>query len=464
MLLTISTTHQPATDLGFLLAKNPSKVQTFELPFGEAYVFYPEASNDRCTAALMLAIDPISLVRGSKDSRSEGTSDQYVNDRPYVASSFMSVAINKVFGSALAGRCRDKPELTELPIALEATISAVESPGGDALLRRLFEPLGYDMEIKGHLLDENFSEWGASKYFSVKLSKICTLKEILTHIYVLVPCLDNDKHYYVGEDEVLKLLRHGEGWLAGHPESKYITHRYLKNRQSLTKIAMDRLSEGLSEPDITDESSVGEEVAIEKTISLNEKRMTAVLAAVLKENARRILDVGCGEGNLLKLLLNESRFIEITGMDVSHRVLEAAQERLNLERLPERQRQRINLIQGSLTYRDKRLQGYDAATCIEVIEHMDADRLPAFERVLFEFAKPNVVVLTTPNSEYNSKFPTLAAGKFRHRDHRFEWTRSEFQSWANAVCERFSYKVEFDNIGDVDENLGAPTQMAIFRK
>jgi 3' terminal RNA ribose 2'-O-methyltransferase Hen1 len=464
MLLTISTTHQPATDLGFLLAKNPSKVQAFELPFGEAHVFYPEVSTERCTAALMLAIDPISLVRGGKDSRSEGTSDQYVNDRPYVASSFMSVAINKVFGSALAGRCRDKPELTDLPIALEATISAVESPGGEVLLRKLFEPLGYDVEIQGHPLDEKFPEWGASKYFSIKLSKTCTLKEILTHIYVLVPCLDNDKHYYVGEDEVLKLLRHGEGWVASHPESKYITHRYLKNRQSLTKIAMDRLSEGVSEPDITEEGPVGEEVAIEKTISLNEKRMTAVLAAVLKENTRRVLDVGCGEGNLLKLLLQESRFTEITGMDVSHRVLEAASERLHLEKLSERQRQRINLIQGSLTYRDKRLEGYDAATCIEVIEHMDADRLPAFERVLFECAKPNIVVLTTPNSEYNSKFPTLAAGKFRHRDHRFEWTRKEFQSWANGVCERFSYKVEFDNIGDVDENLGAPTQMAIFRK
>src|SRR5439155_2095399 len=139
----------------------------------------------------------------------------------------------------------------------------------------------------------------------------------------------------------------------------------------------------------------------------------------------------------------EKPFEKIVGMDVSYRALEIAAERLHLDRLPEKQRQPIELIQGSLGYRDKRLAGYDAAAVVEVIEHLDEPRLAAFERVLFEFARPVTVVLTTPNSEYNTKFKTLPAGQFRHRDHRFEWNREQFRAWANGIAERFDYNVEF---------------------
>ena len=151
-------------------------------------------------------------------------------------------------------------------------------------------------------------------------------------------------------------------------------------------------------------------------------------------------------------------------MDVSYRALEVATARLALDRMGENQRKRIRLIHGSLMYRDKRLSGYDAATVIEVIEHLDAPRLSAFERTLFEFARPTVIVITTPNIEYNALFPNLPAGRMRHRDHRFEWTRAEFESWAHRNASRFNYEVRFVPVGPVDPRLGPPTQMAVFAR
>ena len=152
----------------------------------------------------------------------------------------------------------------------------------------------------------------------------------------------------------------------------------------------------------------------------------------------------------------------MVGLDVSIRSLEAAQRRLKLDRLPTRQAGRIELLHGSLLYRDRRLDGFDAAAVVEVVEHLDPPRLTAFERVLFEFARPRTVVLTTPNREYNETWPALAGGRLRHADHRFEWTREEFQKWANGVAHRFGYAVRFVPIGVEDERWGSPTQMAIF--
>lgn len=464
MLLTLTSTHPPATDLGYLLHKNPSSVQSFSLSFGQAHVFYPEASDRRCTAALLLDVDPVGLVRKRRGPVGEGgTLEQYVNDRPYVASSFLSVAISQVFGSALAGRSRGRPELAEMPLPLEARISVLPCRGGDVFLRRLFEPLGYEVTAERSALDEQFPEWGESPYYTVRLRGQVRLRDLLTHIYVLVPVLDNEKHYWVGDDEVEKLLRHGMGWLAYHPEKETIATRYLKYRRSLAREALARLvDEETPDPDSTEEVRDNEEEAIERPISLNEQRVRTVVAALKSSNAKRVIDLGCGEGKLLRALLEDKSFEEIVGMDVSHRVLERAEDRLRLDRMPARVRERIKLIQGSLTYRDTRLAGFDAATVIEVIEHLDEARLAAFERVLFEFARPSTVVLTTPNVEYNILFEGLPAGKFRHRDHRFEWSRSEFQAWAQKVASRFGYAVRFLPVGIDDPEVGAPTQMAIF--
>ncbi len=463
MLLTLRTTQAPATDLGYLLHKNPARPQSFALSFGQAHVFYPEVSEDACTAALLLDVDPVALVRGA---RGEGrTLAQYVNDRPYVASSFLSVALAQVFGSALGGRCKDRPEQAAAPMPLEARLEVVPSRGGAEFLRRLFEPLGYTVGLEAHPLDARFPDWGDSPYFSVTLTQTVRLADLLTHLYVLIPTLDSGKHYAIGDEEVEKLVRRGEGWLAAHPEKETIVRRYLKGRRSLVRDALAQLT-GEEEPEAEAVESLHdrEEEAVEKKISLHEQRLGAVLAALKGSGAKRILDLGCGEGRLLSLLLADRQFTEILGMDVSYRTLEMAQDKLRLDRLPPMQRERITLIQGSLIYRDSRLSGYDAAAVVEVIEHLDANRLAAFARALFEFARPQTVAVTTPNVEYNPKFETLPAGKFRHKDHRFEWTRAEFQSWADGVCARFGYGVRILPIGPEDVEVGAPSQMAVFER
>ncbi len=375
------------------------------------------------------------------------------------------MAIAEVFGSALSGKSKERPELVDTPLPLRATFSALPCRGGEEFLRRLFEPLGYTISTQRLPLDERFPDWGKSAYHRAVLEARLPLQHLLTHLYVLVPVLDNDKHYWVTDDEVEKLLRHGEGWLASHPECEAITRRYLKHQRSLVDDALAQLAdESEPDPDATAETHALEEEAVEQKINLNEQRLGAVLAALKATGAIRVLDLGCGEGHLLQGLLKEKQFAEIIGMDVSHRALEIARDRLHYDRLPSMQKQRIRLLHGSLIYRDQRLAGFDAAAVVEVIEHLDAARLAAFERVLFECANPKNIVITTPNREYNVKWETLPAGKFRHRDHRFEWTRAEFQAWANGVASRFGYNVRFLPVGQEDSAVGSPTQMGVFER
>jgi 3' terminal RNA ribose 2'-O-methyltransferase Hen1 len=458
MLLTISTTHQPATDLGYLLFKHPDKCQAFNLSFGTAQVFYPEASDTKCTAALVLDINPVDLARGKAGAKRQ-TLAAYVSDRPYAASSFLSVAISQVFRTAMTGRCEQKPDLADTPIPLVAKIPVLPSRGREGFLRGLFEPLGYQVNVRRLALDDAFPDWGNSSYFDVELTHTIKLCDLLSHLHVMIPVLDDDKHYYVNEDEIEKLLRHGEGWLSTHPLKEEITSRYLKRQRGLTRDALAQIA--IEEvPEETPDRETSEDI-IEKPISLNQQRMETVAAALKANGVHKIVDLGCGEGKLLKLLLKEPTFQAILGMDVTYKSLEFAQERV-LDKLPTHQKGRLQLIQGSLNYRDARIAGYDAATVIEVIEHMELDRLQAFERVLFEFARPKIAIVTTPNVEYNVKFENLPTGKLRHPDHRFEWTRAEFQSWAQLISDRYKYCVEFESIGNVDPAVGSPTQMAIF--
>lgn len=464
MLLTISTTYSPATDLGYLLHKHPARIQSFALTFGQAYVFYPESDIEKCTAALLLDVDSVGLVRRPHGQSAENFAlAQYVSDRPYVASSFLSVAIARVFGSALSGKCKERPQLAETEIPLNVKLSVLPCRGGGTLLKRLFEPLGYTVEAEQHGLNPQFPDWGQSRYFSVTLENTCRLSELLTHLYVLMPVLDDEKHYWVGGAEIEKLLKHGNNWLTAHPEQESIVRRYLKHQRKLTREALAQLREEDAQ-ETGEVSQARGEAQVEEQLGLNEVRLATVAEILKGSGAKRVLDLGCGEGKLLRKLLAEKQFEEIVGMDVSHRILKIARERLDYDRLPEKQKNRIRLFQGALGYRDKRLAGYDAAAIIEVIEHLDPPRLTVFERIIFEFACPRTVVLTTPNIEYNVKFENLQAGSFRHGDHRFEWTRNEFQSWAVGVAKRFGYAVIFHPIGPEAEGVGPPTQMAVFTR
>ncbi|MFJ3668801.1 3' terminal RNA ribose 2'-O-methyltransferase Hen1 [Streptomyces sp. NPDC090106] len=492
MFLTITTTgtpERPATDLGYLLHKHPGKAQAFSTSYGRAHVLYPEAEDQRCTAALLLEVDAVALVRRGKGKGRGGAPDaalaQYVNDRPYAASSLLAVALSAVFSSAMKGTCQARPELPAQARPLRVEVPALPARGGAGLVRRLFEPLGWTVTVDPVALDVKFPEWGESRYVRLVLeSAELTLAEALRHLYVLLPVLDDAKHYWVSEDEVDKLLRAGEGWLPEHPEQKLITSRYLSRRWSLTRSALERLE--LVRLAETDDSEVEEidnaveetaeetaeeagaavaaeaEAERERSTPLAVRRREAILAALRACGAARVLDLGCGQGQLVQALLKEPRFTEIVGVDVSMRALTIAGRRLKLDRMGERQASRVKLFQSSLAYTDKRLKGYDAAVLSEVIEHLDLPRLPALEYAVFGAARPRTVLVTTPNVEYNVRWESLPAGHVRHRDHRFEWTRQEFRAWAGAVAERHGYEVEFVPVGPDDPEVGPPTQMAAF--
>jgi 3' terminal RNA ribose 2'-O-methyltransferase Hen1 len=474
--LTISAVGEagrPATDLGFLLHKHPEKAQEFSTSAGPVHVFYPEAGPERCTVALLLDVDPVALVRDRGRGRGaapDATLASHVNDRPYAASSLLAVALGQVFRTALRGDCAARPELPGRAMPLRVGIPALPARGGADVVRRLFAPLGWSVEAEPVPLDAAFPEWGDSRYVRLTLTGSATLSAALRQLYVLLPVLDAAKHYWITADEVDKLLRAGDGWLAGHPEQKLIVGRYLAHRSALTRQALDRLELArLAESD----DSAAEELdnAIEDEsdtehapVPLAVQRRSAILAAIAESGATRVLDLGCGGGQLLDALLKNRELTEIVGMDVSVRALTAARRRLRLDRMPERQRARLTLLQGSLVYTDTRLKGYDAAVLSEVVEHVDPPRLPALEYAVFGAARPGTVVVTTPNAEYNTHWETLPGGEFRHADHRFEWTRAQFADWAAGVAERHGYDVTLRPVGPDDPGTGAPTQLALFRR
>ena len=504
MLLTVTTTARPATDLGFLLHKNPARIHEKELPFGTARVVYPEATDDRCTAALIVDVDPVELVRRQSRQKGRGRKApsfslaQYVNDRPYAASSFLSVALRQLFGTALSGRSKDRPELAAEALPFEVHVPVLPCRGGEPLLRDVLEPLGYTVEARPIPLNPAFPDWGDSRYVDLQLRATVRLRDLLEHLFVLLPVFDDDKHYWVGDDEVEKLLRRGGEWLAAHPRRELITRRYLRHDRRLTRDALSRLAAADDSPDDPDATQVAEdaeEAAVEERVSLpgperpgaggakigersaagrhgegergptlNDQRLAAVVGALREAGARRIVDLGCGEGQLVRALLAEPWVERVTGVDVAWRALEIAERRLHLRDMAPRQRERVELLQGAFTYRDKRLRGFDAAAVVEVVEHLDPPRLEDFEQALFGDARPGTVVVTTPNVEYNALFEGLPAGRLRHRDHRFEWTRAEFAGWADAVVARHDYRVAYAPIGPVDGERGAPTQMAVFTR
>lgn len=458
MLLEITSTTPPATDLGFLLAKNPSRVQAYPLAFGQAHVFYPEAEEARCTAALLVEVDPVALLRRCGDDRAWA---QRVMDRPYTASSFTSVAMSEIFCSALDGRSRERPLLAATPLPFRVRVSVVPCRGreGEGLLRRLFEPLGYAVDVQVCPLAPPFPSGSQGRHAVMVLEGTVRLRELLAHLCVLLASLDEERHQWIGDEGVERLLLRGEGWLSGHPEESWIVGRHLEREKNPMRSVLARLVE---ETDIdAGPPRLGPEERLEARTGLGDMRIAAVLQALGDLGARRIVQLGCGDGRLLEVLLTSPSFEWVCGVDVSHRALESAARRL--ERVPEHRRAAGDLLHGSPLYRDRRLEGYDAAVLLEVVEHVDVPRLAALERNVFESLQAKVVIVTTPNCEYNPCYPDLAPDAFRHSDHRFEWSRSEFTAWARRVAERFGYQERLVAVGPEHPQRGAPTQMAVFQ-
>lgn len=459
MLLTLSAARTAVlpvpADLGHLLHKHPDRVQTFDVHGGTAHVFYPEITADRCTVALVLEVDPVALVRGRSGTRDGFVLGQYVNDRPYVASSLLSAAMAKVLGSALHGRSNGHEDLAAAALDLTITVPAV--PGDPDLLQRLFAPLGWVVTAEAPAADPTRPEWGDAPLVSLTLVGSQRLADALNHLYVLLPVLDDNKHYWVGEDEVDKLLRAGEGWLATHPERELITHRYLAHQRGLKDAALLRLTEL---DDRLDEAPEEESTAR----PLVRLRHEAVLEVVQELRPSTVVDLGCGPGALLGSLLQVPGVTRVIGTEVSDAALSAAAKRLHVDIMTERQAERLSLLLSSLQYEDDRLTGLDLAVLMEVVEHIDPARLPAVVRNVFGAMRPRHVVVTTPNVEFNARYPKLFDGGLRHRDHRFEWTRAEFAAWATGVGQDHGYEVELRPVGEVDPDLGPPTQLAVFTR
>jgi 3' terminal RNA ribose 2'-O-methyltransferase Hen1 len=425
---------------------------------------YPEATPERSEFALLLDIDPVALVRGRAGSSGAGLLEQYVNDRPYAASSFLSVAMARAVREALAGKSKERQLLADTAIPLEAVVAPLPVRGPAGLVERLFTPVGYAVEVTRHPLDPERPDWGEAPYITLRLSGTKRLAELLTHLYVLLPVLDDKKHYYVDQSELEKLFARGEGWLQAHPERELIVGRYLRRLRSLVKEALARLAADEPEPEERlDPAARGEaEHEVEKPLRLHERRLDRVAEVIGETGAKRVLDLGCGDGKLLTRLLRLCGIEQIVGVEVSSAELARAERRF--ADLPEAARRRLTLQQGSLLYRDTRLRGFDAAALVEVIEHVEPDRLHHVERALFGDARPGLVVVTTPNREFNTLFPSLPTGRFRHPDHRFEWKRAEFQVWAGRIGETYGYTVRHEGLGEEDPELGAPSQMAVFSR
>lgn len=467
MLLTLTLNRFPATDLGYLLHKHPAKVQQVDIKAGVAHIFYPEVTDARTTCAMLLDIDPVALVRNDNPRGDAFALEQYVNDRPYVSSSFMSTAIAKSFASALNGRCKDKPELVDVPLPLEAHIAVMSVRGGAETLERLFGPLGYEIEAVQHPLDTQFPEWGMSRYYTVTLRGNLTLQALLSHLFILLPVLDGDKHYWVNKEEVAKLLEKGKGWLEVHPEKEFITRRYLRWQKNLADnalTALNRADDAVTESEVDEtETSPVSQPKQERMPRLHDARLQAVCDALVASGATSVIDLGCGEGKLLKLLWPKSQFRKLSGMDVSTHCLEIAADKLHLQRFSGTDTPRLTLFQGSLLYADTRLKGYDAAALVEVIEHLEEDRLQTAVQVVFGNAMPATVIVTTPNKEWNQVFGENEE-RMRHTDHRFEWTRAQFAEWCEAICKQYDYECSISPLGEEVADWGAPTQMGLFKK
>lgn len=444
------------SDLGFLLHKHPAHLHERDSAHGKISLFFPDVSERMSRAVIHLDVDPVGLVRGKND-QSDGLLAEYVNDRPYAVNSLLSVALSRVIGQTMAGRSRERQALADRALPFSVRIVPVAVSGSLPVIEALFAPLGY--QIEAVVLDDSVQR----SVFDLTLTITARLSDILNHLYVLVPVLDDAKHYWIGGAEIDKLLAKGGDWLGHHPAKDLIARRSLKHRASLVEQALERLAESASPDDAAIAAESGEE-RLESPLRLHDLRLDTVRDVVVSSGARSVLDLGCGEGKLIRRLLKERGIDRILGVDPSIRTLENAARRLHLDQAGDALRQRVQLQLGSLTYADRRWQGFDAATLIEVIEHIDPQRLSALELSLFGTARPRLVVVTTPNREYNALFAGMAPGSLRHDDHRFEWTRNEFETWAQRVALLHSYAVALHAIGPADDSLGAPSQMSVFTR
>jgi 3' terminal RNA ribose 2'-O-methyltransferase Hen1 len=469
MMLSIACKNLSEEELGFLLHKNPARVHPLDLSFGKVYVFFDEPpEGHQAQVCLLVDVDPLAMVQGRGGL---GHQDAlYVNDRPYVASSLLASAVTKVFGTALSGRCKERPELVDREIEWTFAMPFVARGSMLNALFHLFEPLGYEFDPDLLNYDSSVDYATSARPILTRIAVRTTLSEALSHLVVLIPVLDGENHRWVDDGDLVPFVRRVESWLPDHPYGMYILRRALKYQTSLVKAFTERF------PAITGsmarlpqlEANVWDDATVEaagcQPLSLNSQRFSAVEAVVSALSPSSIVDLGCGDGSLVSQLVKQTSIQKLVGMDVNPLVLSRARARLEHLSLTKAQTEKIQFIHGSLAYRDPRVKGFDLALLIEVIEHIDAERLETLEHQVFDYGQYSTVVVTTPNREFNDLYVGMEKGKMRHSDHRFEWTRQEFLNWAKRIGDAFGYNYEISEIGAGNPAVGSPTQMAVFSK
>lgn len=446
MLLTINCEGPDAMDLSWLLHKRPNRFQAFNLGYGKAFVFFTEYSQNSCTACLLLEIMPDALNDLCKSKDGEF---QYVNSRQYLSSSLLAGAIGKAYSSAIKGTCQDKPDLVGKKHGFKVRINNFSCRLNPIFIDRIFSPLGYQIEWRNIQINDEYCT-GGFICGDLQLSIDATLQEILSHLYILLPVFDRQTHFWLDESQLQKFIRHCQGWLGRHPEKRLIINEYFGPVSELKYRLMKHF--GVIRP-LADKS---------RTPTFNQMRRSAISDVIAASGAKTIIDLGCGDGSFVFSLHGQNRYEKLAGMDASAQNIENARKKFDSPFFHRRKSPEFFI--GSITYRDKRISGYDAVILSEVIEHFEPERMDGVMRNILGEARPKLFVMTTPNKAYNQEFPFLEAGEFRHPDHRHEFGEDEFISFCEKYAAVFGYDLEISHVGVELSRIGSPTFMGIFKK
>ncbi|WP_310831561.1 3' terminal RNA ribose 2'-O-methyltransferase Hen1 [Paenibacillus pedocola] len=474
MHLIIRATGTGAGMLSHLLAKNPNNLYDRTEKEARVRIVFTVSSEEETEAVIYVTPDPIELVKGDSSAHNDIT--QYINDREFVTSSLFCSYIRPALGTALNGKPKEAymPWVGK-PLKLELTFGPVASNLPDRTLEELFTALGYEVQLERGDAEYSFALKTRSSARYIKLAGEQTLQTALQQLFVLIPALDDYKHYYISDDEVDKIRRYGAGWLEEHPQRSLILKRTLrfagaikqyeamaaKEKRSTAENSVD--SEDVPAAVTVSGESAVTEMQEEPKIRLNDLRYAAIAAAVEELYAKAtIVDFGSGEGKLSAKLSSVPGVREIKAVEPSAASQLRAMDRF--AKLADKPGIIVpDPVTGSLFYFDESLRGKDVMILCEVIEHIDEYRLArVMENIFAEYA-PKTLIVTTPNKDYNAVYE-MEQEELRHGDHRFEWGRKAFSVWCARWTETFDYTAELTGIGEGSVEFGYPTQMAIFTK
>ncbi|WIM41190.1 3' terminal RNA ribose 2'-O-methyltransferase Hen1 [Paenibacillus sp. PK4536] len=480
MYLTIKATGTHASMISHLLAKNPNNLYDRTEKGARIRLVYTSFQPEETEVLLFVTPDPIDLVKGSPDHYDI---TQYINDRELVVSSLFCSYIRPALGTALNGKPKaDYIDWVEHPFTLHMSMGPVASDLPDSMIESLFQPLGYEVQMERGEIDYSFDLKNRSTVRHIQISGQQTLQHMLRQLYILIPVLDNYKHYYISDDEIERLQRYGEGWLSTHPQHDLIIKRSLRfaplikeyeqkvaKNEDITNVSTELSTHQAEASEMKSELSEDQDKQYDSNqteppvIRLNELRYRAIVEQVSQlPQHKQIVDFGAGEGKL------SVRLGEIEGVEQIWAVEPSMQSQLRaIDRFAKLEGRTDYVIPvvttGSLFYRDERWVDQDVIILCEVIEHINEVRLPQVIHTLFTDYRPQTLIMTTPNREYNEVYQ-MGKDEIRHTDHRFEWTRAELEQYCTQWIQDRPYTFTLSGIGEKHEQYGQPTQMVVFHR